>query len=278
LAVAAISATFPFVSVITLTTDFGTRDWFVGTMKGVMLGIQPRATLVDITHDVAAGDIRGGAFALAEACRFFPKGTVHVAVVDPGVGSSRRPIAVQTADYFFVGPDNGVLSWALAREKARAIHALEEEGYFLCPVSRTFHGRDIFAPVAAHLSRGVPIGKLGPALKDVVRLDWPEPRKGRDGIEGEVVCVDRFGNAITNLDGRLLQDMEMAACEVHTRRRRTCPVRAFYQAVAPRGLVAVVGSSGLLEIAVNGGSAARVLGLEIGTRVRLRRARGVWGR
>ncbi len=259
------------MSVITLTTDFGTRDWFVGTMKGVILGIQPPANVVDITHEVPAGDIRGGAFALAEACRFFAKGTVHVVVVDPGVGSSRKPIAVRTADYFFVGPDNGVLSWALMQEKVEAVHLLENSAYFLRPVSQTFHGRDIFAPVAAHLSRGVAIGKLGTALKDMVRLDWPQPRKGRDGIEGEVVYIDRFGNAITNLNGGLLRGWERSVCEIDSRRRRTCPVRAFYQAVAPGGVVALVGSSGLLEIAVNGGSAEKVLGLEIGTRVRLRR-------
>jgi S-adenosyl-L-methionine hydrolase (adenosine-forming) len=258
------------VSVITLTTDFGTCDWFVGAMKGVMLGIQPRATVVDITHEVPAGDIRAGAFALTAACRFFPKGTVHVAVVDPGVGGPRKAIAVQTVDYFFVGPDNGVLSWALAKQKVRAIHALENEAHFLRPVSRTFHGRDIFAPVAAHLSRGVPIRKFGLALKDCIRLDWPEPRERRGGIEGEVVYVDRFGNAITNLEGRRVRGWEQAVCEIHSRRRRVCPLKRFYQAVGPNRLLALVGSSGFLEIAVNGGSAAKLVGLGIGTRVVLR--------
>jgi hypothetical protein len=258
------------VSVITLTTDFGTRDWFVGTMKGVVLGIQPRAKVVDITHEVPAGNIRGGAFALAAACRFFPKGTVHVAVVDPGVGSARRAIAVQTAEHWFVGPDNGVLSWALATQKVGAIHALENEAYFLSPVSRTFHGRDIFAPVAAHLSRGVPIGKLGPALKGFVRLDWQKPRELRGGIEGEVVYIDRFGNAITNLGSDLFGGAKWAVWEVHAQRRRRCPVKPFYQAVAPGCLVALVGSSGFLEIAVNGGSAEKVLGLKVGMRVLLK--------
>ena len=203
------------MSVITLTTDFGTRDWFVGTMKGVIASIAPRSTVVDLTHDLPPGDIRGGAFALAASHRFFPKGTIHVAVVDPGVGSRRKAIAVQTAKGVFVGPDNGVLSWALAKEKIRAIHALENEAYFLQPVSRTFHGRDIFAPVAAHLSRGVPIQKLGPALKDFVRLDWPEPRVRRGGFEGEVVYIDRFGNAITNLEGGLVEGSDRASCEIH---------------------------------------------------------------
>src|SRR5436309_8040773 len=127
------------MAIISLITDFGTKDWFVGTMKGVILGINPRASVVDITHEIAPGDIRGGAFALAASCRFFPKGSIHVAVVDPGVGSDRKAIAVRTADYCFVGPDNGVLSLALRNEKIQAIHALENENYFLQPVSHTFH-------------------------------------------------------------------------------------------------------------------------------------------
>lgn len=257
------------VSTITLTTDFGTRDWFVGTMKGVILGIQPGATVVDITHEVRAGDIRGGAFALAAAWRFFPKGTIHVVVVDPGVGSTRKAIAVQAAEHCFVGPDNGVLSWALAKQKVRAIHALENGAYFLRPVSRTFHGRDVFAPVAAHLSRGVPIGKLGPALRDFVRLAWPEPRKLRGCVQGEVVYVDHFGNAITNLRGGMLRGSKWGVCEVRDGSRRRCPVKRFYQAVPLGSPVALVGSSGFLEIAVNGGSAEKALGLKVGTRVLL---------
>jgi hypothetical protein len=258
------------VSVITLTTDFGTGDWFVGTMKGVIASLAPRATVVDLTHDLPPGDIRAGAFALAASHRFFPKGTIHVAVVDPGVGSDRKAIAVQTAKGVFVGPDNGVLSWTLAREKVRAIHALENEAYFLQPVSRTFHGRDVFAPVAAHLSRGLPIQKLGPALKDFVRLAWPEALVRRDGVEGEVVYIDRFGNAITNLEGSLVPGFARATCEIYARRRRVCPLRPFYQAVPPKTPVAVIGSSGFLEIAINGGSAAKALGVRLGTRMVLR--------
>jgi S-adenosylmethionine hydrolase len=167
----------------------------------------------------------------------------------------------------FVGPDNGVLSWALAKEKIRAISALENEAYFLQPVSRTFHGRDVFAPVAAHLSRGVRIQKFGPALKDFVRLTWPEPRMRRGGLEGEVVYIDRFGNAITNLEGKLLVGSGRASCEVHAKRRWNCPVKSFYQAVPPNKPIALVGSSGFVEIAINGGSAAKVLGMRVGTRV-----------
>lgn len=255
------------MSVITLTTDFGMRDWFVGTMKGVIAGIAPRAKVIDLTHDLPQGDIRGGAFALAASCRFFPEGTVHVAVVDPGVGSRRKAIAVQTDKRVFVGPDNGVLSWVLAKEKITAVRALENQTYFLQPVSRTFHGRDVFASVAAHLSRGVPITKFGPALKDLVWLDWSGPRKRRGEIEGEVVYIDGFGNAITSLEGNLLPG---ASCAVYAKRRLVCPLGTFYQGVAPKTPIAIVGSSGFLEIAVNGGSAEKLLGMRIGTRVVLR--------
>jgi len=239
-------------------------------MKGVIASLAPGTTVVDLTHDLAPGDIRGGAFALAASHRFFPKGAIHLAVVDPGVGSGRKAIAVRTAKAVFVGPDNGVLSWALAKEKVRAIHALENEAYFLQPVSRTFHGRDVFAPVAAYLSRGVPVQKLGQALKDFVRLDWPEARMRRGGFEGEVVYIDRFGNAITNLESRLLEGSSRASCEVYAKRRWVCPLETFYQGVPPKRPVALVGSSGFLEIAINGGSAAKALGMRIGTRVVLR--------
>lgn len=261
------------MNVITLTTDFGTRDWFVGTMKGVILGVKPKASVVDITHEVPPGDIRAGAFALLASCRFFPKGTVHIAVIDPGVGSRRKAIAVQTRDYFFVGPDNGVLSFALAHEKIRAIHELTEDNFFLTPVSRTFHGRDIFAPVAAHLSKGVPIQKVGPAVKSFNRLSWPEPLVSRKEIRGEVIYIDRFGNAITNLRRQDMANFEKADFEILFKRTGWCRLADFYQAVAPGKAVGVFGSSGLLEIAVNAGSAAAKFGLGIGDAVRARAAR-----
>jgi S-adenosyl-L-methionine hydrolase (adenosine-forming) len=260
------------VNCITLTTDFGTRDWFVGTMKGVIASIAPETRVIDLTHDVRPGDIRAGALALGASHRFFPKGTVHLVVVDPGVGSRRKAIAVQTNRGIFVAPDNGVLSWALAKEKISAIRSLENSAYFLKPVSMTFHGRDVFAPAAAHLSLGMPIQKLGPALKDFVRLECPRPCEKRSGFVGEVVYVDRFGNAITNLERGLLRGLSDATCEVHARHRKLCPVKTHYQAVAPKSLVAVVGSSGFVEIAVNGGSAEKAFGLKLGTRVVLRGA------
>jgi S-adenosylmethionine hydrolase len=257
------------VNIITLTTDFGTRDWFVGTMKGVILRLNPRATIVDLTHEISPGDLRGAAFALAACCRYFPKGTVHVAVVDPGVGGARKAIAVQTADYFFVGPDNGVLSFALAREEIKSVRRLANEKLFLHPVSQTFHGRDVFAPVAAHLSLGIPFSQLGPGQKDFIRLPWPEPKRMQDGIEGEIVYLDHFGNAITNIPNMSLG--ARGGESVFAGRKQLGPVKSFYQAVPAGRAVALPGSSGLLEIAFNGGSAAERCGLRIGDRVSVRR-------
>lgn len=280
------------MQIVTLTTDFGTRDWFVGTMKGVVLGINPRATVMDLTHEISPGDIRAGAFALMSGGRYFPKGTVHVAVVDPGVGGPRRAIAAQTADYIFVGPDNGVLSWALARESVKAVRQLEETKYFSHSISRTFHGRDIFAPVAAHLSRSLPIQRLGHAVEDWIRLPWPQPTRSPGMIRGEIIYIDRFGNAITNIasetafpepdsvradllvgpDARQRDPTATRAvtCEVAGRRKVRCPLAEFYGVVPANAPVGVIGSSGFLEIAVNGGSAARRFGLRTGDTIAVR--------
>lgn len=251
---------------ITLITDFGVKDWFVGTMKGVIYGIYPQASIVDVTHEIGRGDIRAGAFALAAAYRYFPPQTIHVAVVDPGVGSARGALAVETKDYFFVGPDNGVLSWALAKEKIVTIRRLENRKYFLPEVSQTFQGRDVFAPVAAYLSKGMPCAKFGPAQQELVRLPWPEPTRQGGEIRGEVVYIDHFGNAITNIPNSV---------HAETRRRggalllgkKWVPMGMFYQAVGKGKAVAVPGSAGFVEIAVNGGSAARKMKLKVGARV-----------
>ena len=259
------------VHLITFTTDFGTRDWFVSTMKGVVLGINPRANIVDVTHEIPPGDVRSGAFALMASYRYFPKGTVHVAVVDPGVGGSRRAIAVQTKNYTFVGPDNGVLSWALARERIKGVRLLENRKYFLGSVSRTFHGRDVFAPVAAHMRRGLPTNHLGRALTDFVRLPWPEPKLSRNEVRGEIVYIDRFGNGITNIQAESLVHLRTPVhCEVSGRRKMRCTLAEFYSAVASRQPVTVIGSSGFLEIAVNSGSAERQYGLHTGNKVIVR--------
>jgi S-adenosylmethionine hydrolase len=256
-------------SIVTLTTDFGLKDWFVGAMKGVILEINPKAALVDITHEVGPGDIRAGAFALAASCRFFPSGTVHLAVIDPGVGSQRRAIAVETTDCFFVGPDNGLLSWAIGKRKVRAIHVLQNEQYFLQNLSRTFHGRDVFAPVAAHLSRGTPIGKLGPRLKDLTRIDWPRCRRIRNQVYGEVIYLDQFGNAITNIDADGITGLGKNHVSVYFGGKRVCSVGPYYQSVAKGAPIAVIGSTGFLEIAINGDNAASHHGIRVGDPVTL---------
>jgi S-adenosyl-L-methionine hydrolase (adenosine-forming) len=251
--------------IITLTTDFGVRDWFVGTMKGVLLGIQSKAQLIDITHHIPAGDIEAGAFALAAAFRFFPAGTVHLAVVDPGVGTTRAALAVKTANYTFVAPDNGVLSLALAQEPAQAIYRLEKAKYFLPEVSRTFHGRDVFAPVAAHLSRGVSLAKLGPKVDDYVRLNVPDPHRTGGQIRGVVVYIDRFGNAITNIAQPAAARPAKTGLKVRLPgRKRRFPVCPSYQSVEKGQPLGIFGSTRLLEVAVNGSSAARALGLAKG--------------
>jgi S-adenosyl-L-methionine hydrolase (adenosine-forming) len=258
---------------ITLTTDFGGKDWFVGTMKGVVLGINPAVVVVDVTHEIPSGDVRAGAFALASSCSYFPRGTVHLAVVDPGVGSARKAIVVRTANYLFVGPNNGVLGGAVAKETIREIFSLENPAYSLQPISRTFHGRDVFAPAAAHLSRGLNPQKLGPRLPDLVRLSYPHPQTSGPHIQGEILYVDRFGNAITNIGQDFVPNLGGRTPSLAVCRRCRAPVKAFYQAVVSGRPVAVIGSNGTLEIAVNNGNASEKFGLRRGDPVILRASR-----
>jgi S-adenosylmethionine hydrolase len=251
------------MKIITLTTDFGTTDWFVGTLKGVILRLCPTATLVDLTHAIPPGDIRAAAFALLQAYDYFPTGTIHLAVVDPGVGSQRPAIALRTRRFTFLGPDNGVLSLAAASETVRSVRRLANPKLLLPRVSQTFHGRDIFAPMAAHLCRGARWSDLGPRVTNWQRLAWPVPVRAAGKLRGEVVWVDRFGNGITNLPATEAPQM----IEVRVNRHRLGTPVTHYQAVPPRQPLALVGSCGLLEIAVNGDSAERKLGLRIGTPV-----------
>jgi S-adenosyl-L-methionine hydrolase (adenosine-forming) len=259
------------MSVITLTTDFGLDDWFVGAMKGVILGLAPRVTIVDITHAIPPGDIRAGAFTLLQAARCQPPGAIHVAVVDPGVGSERRAIGIQTRNAVFLGPDNGLLSLAVRGESIRSVRQLAQPRLFRQSVSRTFHGRDVFAPVAAHLARGVPFSRVGPPVPDYVRLRWPEPELDGSILHGQVVHIDRFGNAITNLDAARVTifDKENRGSAIWIRPRRAVPLVECYAAVQPGEPLAVAGSCGWIEIAINGGSAARELGLKVGDPVRV---------
>ncbi|HEY4218859.1 MAG TPA: SAM-dependent chlorinase/fluorinase [Gemmatimonadaceae bacterium] len=242
-------------SIITLLTDFGTADGYVGEMKGVLLSLAPDAELVDLTHDIAPQDVERARLTLARVWRRFPNGTVHLVVVDPGVGSARAALAVESDGKWLVGPDNGVLSPALLLPGARAVELMLPSG-----ASATFHGRDVFAPAAAALARGEPIEALGPIADAPVIRRTPEPIRGADGaLRGQVIVVDRFGNAVTNL--AVLRDGIVSVDGLEL------PLRRTYAEVAEGEPIAVVGSTGFIEIAVRNGDAARVLNLSRGSTV-----------
>jgi S-adenosylmethionine hydrolase len=257
---------------ITLTTDFGLEDAYVGVLKGVILGINPAATIVDVCHAIPPQDVRAAAFLLHTAWPYFPPGTIHVVVVDPGVGSQRRAIAVATEAATFVAPDNGVLSYVLAEAAAKntqAVH-LTNQRYWLPQVSATFHGRDIFAPVAAHLSLGVPLADLGEPLSlgELVTFPLPRPERQGDAWVGHVVHVDHFGNLVTDLEAEAIGDAQTVVIEVGG--QRIVGLRRTYTEGTPGEPIALIGSSGRLEIAVPGGHAARWLQAQIGDQVRLK--------
>lgn len=240
---------------MTLTTDFGTRDGYVAAMKGVILGLAPGASVVDVSHDVAPGDVRGGAFVLAQAAPYFPAGTVHVAVVDPGVGGAREAVVLDGGAHRFVGPNNGVL--ALAAPAPRRAHEIAAPSFRRAEVSATFHGRDLFAPAAARLAAGAEVAEAGPPLPLERLVTLPAAR-------AEVVHVDRFGNAITSLGAGEADAVEVAGLRL--------PVRRTYGDVEPGAPLAYIGSSGYIEIAVRDGNAAERLGLARGTAVTGRKA------
>jgi len=243
---------------ITLLTDFGTADGYVGEIKGVLLTLAPDAEVVDVTHEILPQDVDHGRLTLARVWRRFPSGTVHLVVVDPGVGSSRAALAIASDGRFLVGPDNGVLSPAVLAGGARAV-ALPVPAHS----SATFHGRDIFAPAAAALARGEPLETLGVEATHPMIRRTPEPTRLADGaLQGEVILIDRFGNAVTNLVG--LRGGTIDAAD------RQIAVRRTYAEVAPDTPVAVVGSTGFVEVAVRDGNASRTLGLSRGSRVVLR--------
>lgn len=240
---------------ITLLTDFGVADYFVGAMKGVILSINPHATIVDITHEIPAQDVAAGAFTLLAAYDAFPKGTIHVAVVDPGVGSARRPIVVRALDQLFVGPDNGLFTYIL--DSGSEVFHITASEYFRRPVSNTFHGRDIFAPVAAALSNGTDPSLLGPRIADPVRL--PISRNP------QVIHIDHFGNLVTNIT----RDSYKEGMTLVVKGKTIRAFRNFFgEDVGEAGEpFAIWGSAGFLEIAVNGRSAAELLGVKRGDEV-----------
>ncbi|MFH1136650.1 MAG: SAM-dependent chlorinase/fluorinase [Pseudomonadota bacterium] len=236
-------------AIITLTTDFGLADNFVGVMKGVILKINGAAKLVDLTHEIRPFDLASAAFALGSAYRFFPDDTVHLAVVDPGVGSARSILAVRAAGQFFIAPDNGLLSSILEEAPGFEARRVEEPDFWIHPVSRTFQGRDIMAPVAAHLSLGVKLARLGPLAEDIVRLPRPKVQSGPGRILGRVIYVDRFGNLITNIPEELAVRVEGRSPVVKVGGLTVTGFSRAYADRAPGEPLAVFGGSGNLEIA-----------------------------
>jgi S-adenosylmethionine hydrolase len=243
--------------IIALLTDFGLRDHYAGTMKGVALGICPDATLVDISHEVPAHDVLTGALELAASYRYFPPRTVFLVVVDPGVGSSRRGIAAEAGEYRFVAPDNGVLTIAFAGSPPGRVVELTDPRYARPDVSRTFEGRDRFAPAAAWLALGIELTALGRPSGPLQQLDIPRPSVTPDGIDGVVLRVDRFGNLITNIDRKTLEAMgSLGALTIAMGSRHVPGIVSTYAEAPPGELCALFGSSDWLEIAANGASAA----------------------
>jgi S-adenosyl-L-methionine hydrolase (adenosine-forming) len=257
--------------VIALLTDFGTRDHYAGTMKGVVLGICPDVTLVDISHDIAAHDVLGGALELAAASRYFPAGTIFLVVVDPGVGSARHGIAVDTGEYRFVAPDNGVLTAALDEHAPKRIVELTERKYARPTVSRTFEGRDRFAPAAAWLAKGVDLAALGRTAGSIQRLEIPRPTVQDGRIDGQVVRVDRFGNLITNIDRRTFEKLAGGPLEIRIGLHQISRVVSTYADASAGELCALFGSTDHLEVAANGANAAEFLDLRRGAPVHVAR-------
>ena len=242
--------------VITLLTDFGTADYYVGAVKGAILSVNPHAIIADITHEIPPQDVAAGAFTLLAAYNTFPAGTIHVAVVDPGVGSTRRPIVVSANGQFFVGPDNGLFTYIYDREASHRTFHVTADRYFRPQASSTFHGRDIFAPVAAALSNGVELEKFGAEINDEVRLPSLETPL-------RIIHIDRFGNCVTNITRALMPAEESIVVNGTT----ISEFRQFYGEQSGTGLFAIWGSAGFLEISVNGGSAAKILAARRGDEV-----------
>jgi S-adenosylmethionine hydrolase len=265
--------------IITLTTDFGLSDPYVAMMKGVILSINPGARLVDISHQIRAGSIIQAASLVHETFPFFPKGTVHVAVVDPGVGSERRPMGLETGGHFFVGPDNGIFWPIIQRYKETETIHLTEKKYFLPSISHTFHGREVFAPVAAHLSRGVSLKGMGSRLSDPVKLHFPKPQEEGGVLYGQIIRVDNFGNLISNIHRRDLESfLESFKPVIEVGDLRIANLSSIYAEAEEGEPLALINSSDWLEIAVNLGRAVEIVGLPleeiIGTEVKVSRSKG----
>ena len=257
--------------IITLTTDFGTKDGYAGSMKGVILKINPHCRIIDITHEIFPQDVLGASMVVKSFYRFFPEGSIHVVVVDPEVGSKRKSILVKFQGYFFFGPDNGVFSHIYRENGEREIIELNQGQYFFPGNSATFHGRDIFAPAAAHLSSGVSPREMGKEIKNPITISLPEPEVKEGVIVGEVIYLDRFGNLVTNISRDFWGGLrKKKPLEILIGKKEISRIVDYY-AQGKRGeVLALFGSFGLLEIAVRDGSAHAILGVDRGEKVRVR--------
>lgn len=259
--------------IITLLTDFGESDPYTGAMKGVILSICPKARIIDLSHTIQKHNIHEGALYLLSVAKYFPKNTIHLVVVDPGVGTSRKPLIIQSRNYYFVGPDNGVLSLAVLDDKVQKIIEISNDTYFLKPVSNTFHGRDIFAPIAAYLAANRSIEKFGSEVRDWVQLEIPKVRVEGNKIQGEIIHIDTFGNVITNISQEILQQIqksEKGFIQIQINEfESTIKLCTSYDQVGTGELLGIFGSFNLLEIARNQDSAAAALNVQVNDKVQV---------
>jgi hypothetical protein len=260
-------------SIITLTTDFGLRDPYVAEMKAVILNIKPNAKIIDITHEIEKFSIRMGAYVLASAAPYFPKNTIHVVVVDPGVGTKRKPIIIKTKNAYYIGPDNGVLVLAAKNEGILHVYEISNREVMLPKLSDTFHGRDIFAPAAAYLANGTPLSQFGPEIHHIVVPEFTNVVKQKDKVTGEILHVDGFGNLITNISKRELKLMDVNET-VNIRlkgRRLKLKLCKSYASVKPGEPLAIIESHNFLEISVNQGNASERFNVKVGDKITLYR-------
>ena len=254
--------------IITLLTDFGTKDSYVASIKGVILSINPHCLVVDITHQVTPHDIQEGAFILANAYSYFPKGTIHLSVVDPGVGGARKPILLVTQNYFFIGPDNGLFTLVAQKERVTQVVVLTEQRYFLSKVSKTFHGRDLFASVAAHLSLGIKPVTFGHEMNTIIKIGFQKPMLKEGKLLGEILHIDTFGNLISNIDEeRLLRFTKGQPFMIGVGRKTIRGLKEGYEEGKKGETIALLGSSGFLEISVREGNAQKMLKLKTGDQI-----------
>jgi S-adenosylmethionine hydrolase len=256
---------------ITLITDFGIEDTYAGVLKGVILSISPACSIVDITHQIPPQDVRAACFALSTSYAYFPRGTIHLVIVDPGVGSTRRPLLIEIDDYFFIGPDNGVFTAILAQPRLKSAIEITNDEYFLAEVSSTFHGRDIFAPVAAHLANGCPPSRFGMPVSDYVLLDWPQTDVVKPGVaQGTIIHIDRFGNLVTSFSRDYIKEITgNRRFQIECAGAVITQMVPSYSHAQPGELCGVFGSSNYLEISITNGSARDILNVQSGDCVKI---------